>query len=335
MKIGIIGLGKMGSRIAQKLYEDGHEVLVWNRSFEVAQNFVQSAEVNTKIFSLSAQGSKNLNPKSEGSNESSENFVSPRAFNAISELVSNLSTPRVVWIMLPSGEATQSILDELQKLLQKGDIVIDGGNAHFKDTEKRYQHFKELGIEFLGIGVSGGVIAARNGYPLMVGGSVSAYRYVTTILDSLSKPNGGHAFFGEGGAGHFVKMVHNGIEYGIMQSLGEGFEVLEKSQYKFNLQKVAKLWQKGSLVSGFMLDRAADALTRNPNLENMAGSISESGEARWTVTQAKKENVQVQIIQDSLDYRTRSQTDKKIQDSFTAKIINALRNAFGGHEIKK
>ena len=335
MKIGIIGLGKMGSRIAQKLYEDGHEVLVWNRSFEVAQNFVQSAEVNTKIFSLSAQGSKNLNPKSEGSNESSENFVSPRAFNAISELVSNLSTPRVVWIMLPSGEATQSILDELQKLLQKGDIVIDGGNAHFKDTEKRYQHFKELGIEFLGIGVSGGVIAARNGYPLMVGGSVSAYRYVTTILDSLSKPNGGHAFFGEGGAGHFVKMVHNGIEYGIMQSLGEGFEVLEKSQYKFNLQKVAKLWQKGSLVSGFILDRAADALTRNPNLENMAGSISESGEARWTVTQAKKENVQVEIIQKSLDYRTRSQTDENIQSSFTAKMVNALRNAFGGHEIKK
>jgi 6-phosphogluconate dehydrogenase len=335
MKIGIIGLGKMGSRIAQKLYEEGHEVSVWNRSLSVAQEFVKSTEVDTKIFSLSAQGSKKLNPKSEGSSESSENFVSPRAFETIEELISKLETPRVLWLMLPAGEPTQNVLDEAQKFLQKGDIVIDGGNAHFEDSGKRYQHLRNSGIEFLGIGVSGGVIAATNGYPLMIGGSKNAYEYLKPIFESLGKPNGGYEYFGEGGAGHFVKMVHNGIEYGIMQSLGEGFAVLKGSQYKFNLQKVAKLWQKGSLISGFMLDRATEALTQNPSLENMAGPIAESGEARWTIEEGKKENVQTEIIESALNYRTRSQANENIQNSFTTKMINALRNAFGGHEIKR
>lgn len=299
MKIGIIGLGKMGSRIAQKLNTEGHEVVAWNRTESKIQN------LEFKIA------------------------------ESIRDLVASLESPRIVWLMLPSGETTQNILDDVQEFVQKGDIVIDGGNAHFADTDKRYQHFKSLGIEFLGIGVSGGVIAAESGYPLMVGGSKKAYDFIAPVLDSLSKPAGGHQYFGEGGAGHFVKMVHNGIEYGIMQSLAEGFAVLEKSEYKFNLSEVAKLWQKGSLVSGFMLDRAADVLAQNLDLENMAGSISESGEARWTIDEAKKENVQVEIIQKSLDYRTRSQTDKTIQNSFTAKMLNALRNAFGGHEIKK
>jgi 6-phosphogluconate dehydrogenase len=237
--------------------------------------------------------------------------------------------------MLPEGEPTQNVLDQLSKYLQKGDIVVDGGNAYFKDTEKRYQKFKQLGIEFLGIGVSGGIVAAKNGYPLMVGGSKNAYLKIKPILDSLSKPAGGHKYFGEGGAGHFVKMVHNGIEYGMMQSIAEGFAVLEKSKYKFNLLEIAKLWQKGTLVSGFMLDRAVDALAQDPKLKNMAGSVAESGEARWTIKEAKKEKVQVQIIENSLDYRLRSQKDKKLQSSFTAKMLNGLRNAFGGHEVKK
>jgi 6-phosphogluconate dehydrogenase len=237
--------------------------------------------------------------------------------------------------MLPAGEPTQTVIDELSKYLQKGDIVIDGGNAHFKDSEKRYRKFKKMGIEFLGIGVSGGIVASKNGYPLMVGGSKKAYKFITPILDSLVKLNGGYNYFGEGGAGHFVKMVHNGIEYGIMQSLGEGFAVLEKSKYKFNLLDVARIWQKGTLVSGFMLDRVVDALAQNPKLKNMVGPVRESGEARWTIEEAKKEKVQVEIIQNSLDYRLRSQKDKKIQRSFTAKMLNGLRNAFGGHEIKK
>ena len=297
MKIGILGLGKMGSRIAIKLHHEKHEVFVWNRT-----------------------------PKE---------ISGVQSVKTIKDLVSKLSKPRIFWIMLPSGEATQTAIDELLKYLKKGDIVVDGGNANFKDTEERFQKFRKAGIGFLGIGVSGGIIAAKNGYPLMVGGSKKAYLKIKPILDSLAKPNGGHQYFGEGGAGHFVKMVHNGIEYGIMQSLGEGFEVLEKSKYKFNLLDVAKIWQKGTLVSGFMLDRAVDALVQDLTLKNMAGPVSESGEARWTIEEAKKEKVQVEIIQASLDYRLRSQKDKKIQNSFTAKMLNGLRSSFGGHEVKK
>jgi 6-phosphogluconate dehydrogenase len=297
MRIGIIGLGKMGSRIAQKLNAESHEVIAWNRTpKEIAG--IQLAE-------------------------------------SIEDLISKLSAPRVLWLMLPAGEATQNILDQIQKLLQKGDIVIDGGNAHFKDTGKRYQYFKDLGIEFLGIGVSGGVIAVKSGYPLMIGGSKKAYEFIKPILESLSKPNGGYEYFGEGGAGHFVKMVHNAIEYGYMQSIGEGFAVLDKSEYNFDLEKIANLYRKNTLISGFMMDRAADSLIQNPDLKDMAGPIAESGEARWTVEEAKKEDVQTEIIESSLNYRRRSQTDQNIQNSFTAKIINALRNAFGGHEIKK
>lgn len=356
MKIAILGLGKMGSRIAQKLYQEGHEVTVWNRSFDVAENFVKrnvrqthvsddtrlsSVQTSKLTRSLNESRSQELREDPNkikstfDSSESDLSSVSPHAFKTIQELVFALPALRILWLMLPAGSATQNVLDEAQKYLEKGDIVIDGGNAHFQDTEKRYQHFKDLGIEFLGIGVSGGIAAAKNGYPLMVGGSKKTYEYIKPILDSLSKPNGGHQYFGEGGAGHFVKMAHNGIEYGIMQSLAEGFAVLEKSQYKFNLLKVAKLWQKGTLVSGFMLDRAVDSLTQNPNLENMAGPISESGEARWTIEEAKKEDVPVEIIERALEYRVRSQNDGKIQNSFTAKMINALRSAFGGHSIRQ
>jgi 6-phosphogluconate dehydrogenase len=313
MIIGILGLGKMGSRIAQKLHEEKHEVFVWNRTKAPAE------ELELKI--------KNLKFKiDEGT------FT---IADTIEDLMKKLKSPRALWLMLPAGEPTQNTLDELSKYLIKGDIVVDGGNAHFKDTEKRFQKFKKRGIDFLGIGVSGGIVASKNGYPLMVGGSRKAYGKIKPILDSLSKPGGGHEYFGEGGAGHFVKMVHNGIEYGIMQSLGEGFAVLEKSKYHLNLLDVAKIWQKGTLVSGFMLDRAVDALAQNPKLKNMAGPVSESGEARWTIEEAKKEKVSADIIQASLDYRLRSQRDKKLQSSFIARMLNGLRSAFGGHEIKR
>jgi len=297
MKIGILGLGKMGSRIALKLSKEGHEVVGWNRSETILK------EINTTID--------------------------------IKKLISKLSSPRILWLMLPEGEPTQEVISELKKYVEKGDIIIDGGNAHFGDTQRRFEEFKKIGVEFLGIGVSGGILAEKNGFPLMVGGSKKAYEYIKPILQSLAKPNGGFEYFGEGGAGHFVKMVHNGIEYGIMQSLGEGFEVLEKSSYKFDLSKVARLWQKGTLVSGFMLDRAADALSQNPKLEGIKGFIEESGEARWTVEEAKKEGVEVDIIERSLEYRKKSQKDEKIQESFTAKMVAALRNTFGGHAVRK
>lgn len=290
MQLGFIGLGKMGSRMVQKLLEEGHEVAAWTRS---------------------------------------------KSTITIAELVKSLEKPRVIWLMVPAGEATQDVFDEVSKFVESGDIIIDGGNSNYKDTESRYQKLKNKNIKFLGIGVSGGVIAAKEGYPLMVGGDKSAYEFIKPILDSLAKPHGGHEYFGTGGAGHFVKMAHNGIEYGVMQSLGEGFGVLEKAPYDLDLLKVAKLYQKGTLLSGFMMDRTVDALKSDQKLDSIVGVIAESGEARWTVEQAKEENVPAEIIEASLAFRRRSQTDENIQKSFAARMVAALRNAFGGHELKK
>lgn len=311
MKIGFIGLGKMGSRMASKLLREGHDLVVWNRSKEAMEEFkIRNAKVKIANQKLKIAGT-------------------------IEELIKSLDKARVVWIMVTAGEATQSVLDELPKFLEKGDIIIDGGNSHFKDTERRFKDFKSKGIKFLGIGVSGGIIAAEQGYPLMVGGDKIAYEFIKPILDSLAKPHGGSEYFGEGGAGHFVKMVHNGIEYGIMQSLGEGFGVLDKSPYNLDLLKAAKLYQKGTLVSGFMLDRTVEVLSNPSMLSSINGYIETSGEADWTVKQAKEQGVDVEIIERSLEFRKRSQKDSKIQSSFAAKLISGLRNAFGGHEMKK
>ncbi|EKD86327.1 MAG: hypothetical protein ACD_37C00355G0002 [uncultured bacterium] len=304
MQIGFIGLGKMGSRMAEKLVSDGHEVMVWNRSSAPIE------ELKLKV-------------KSE----------KLKVAETIEKLICQLETPKVVWIMV-SHQSVEEVLAEVRKFIEKGDIVIDGGNSFYKDTDRRFGEFEKSGINFLGIGVSGGVIAFEKGYPLMVGGSHSGYETIIPILDSLAKPNGGHEYLGTGGAGHFVKMVHNGIEYGIMQSLGEGFEVLEKSKYEFNLLSVAKLWQKGTIISGFLTDRVRDALEKDSALSDSAGPISASGEGEWTVNTAKEENVDVEIIESSLKYRQKSQTDEKIQDSFTARVINALRREFGGHTVR-
>lgn len=294
MKLGFIGLGKMGARMVQKLIEEGHDVVAWNRSDHELKN-VENVE----------------------------------------ELVKSLEAPRVIWSMLPAGPATQEMLNKISKLVSKGDIVIDGGNSNFKDTQGRYEEFTNKGIRFLGIGVGGGIIAAEQGYPMMAGGDKSGYEFIKPILDSLAKSHGGHEYFGLGGAGHFVKMVHNGIEYGIMQSLGEGFGVMEKSPYNLDLLKVAKLYQKGTLVSGFMLDRTVEVLSNPSILSSIEGKIAESGEAEWTVQEAKIEKVDVEIIERSLEFRRRSQKDEEIQKSFSARMVAALRNAFGGHEVRK
>jgi len=297
MKLGFIGLGKMGSRMVQKLLLDGHDVIVWNRSKQATENL--------------------------------------KSADTIENLVNQLQKPRVVWSMLPAGEVTQGMLDQLHTLLEPNDIVINGANEHFSVTEQNYGDFKEKGIKFLGIGVSGGIVASEQGYPLMVGGDKSAYDHIKPLLESLSKPKGGYAYFGEGGAGHFVKMVHNAIEYGYMQAIGEGFEVLEKSPYKFDLIKVAQLYRKNTLVSGFMMDRTEEALLHDPKLEKLDGVIAESGEAKWTIDEAQKDDIAVPVIKESLRFRTLSQVDEKIQKSFAARMVAALRAAFGGHPVKK
>lgn len=304
MKLGLVGLGKMGSRIALKLLGEGHRVAVWNRS----QAPIEKLKSKSQSFESSI---------------------------TIKELILNLPKPRVVWMMLPAGEATESVLNEITKFIDPQDIIIDGGNSNYKDTERRYWQLKEQGVRYLGIGVSGGIIAVKEGYPMMIGGDKSAFEYIHPVLDSLAKPRGGYEYFGTGGAGHFAKMVHNGVEYGMMQSIGEGFEVLQKSSYEFDLEKIAEIWQKGTIVSGFLIDRAKDALAKDQNLLSSVGPISESGEARWTIEQAHEEKVPVEIIEKSLDFRLRSQKIPKLQKAFTARVINALRHEFGGHEIKK
>lgn len=303
MKIGFIGLGKMGSRMAGKLLSEGHEVVVWNRSPEAAQ------ELRIKNKELRIAGT-------------------------IEELIKKLEKPKIVWVMVPHA-AVEEILTEVRKFVEVGDIVIDGGNSFYKDTDRRYKEFEKAGIHYLGIGVSGGIIAAENGYPMMAGGSSLGYETIKPMLDSLAKPNGGQEYFGTGGAGHFVKMVHNGVEYGMMQSIGEGFDVLQNSKYKFDLGKIAKLWQKGTIVAGFLVHRATEMLEKDGSLSSFAGPVARSGEGDWTLEAAKEEGLSLPAIETSVEYRKKSEADKKIQNSFTAKMINALRQAFGGHKIKK
>jgi len=307
MHLAFLGLGKMGSRMAKKLVMMGHTVVAWNRSQQPLLD-VQTAVSNATNLILAS---------------------------SIQEAIGRLPSPKIVWLMLPAGKATESILTEVISSVSPSDIVIDGGNSYYKDTQRRFTLLANKGIRFLGIGVSGGIIAAKEGYPLMVGGDKNAYEEVTPLLDDLAKPHGGHAYFGTGGAGHFVKMVHNGIEYGMMQAIGEGFDVLAKSCYPFDLLQVARLWQKGTIVSSFLIDRAKDALEKNGTLSDIEGIIAASGEADWTVEAAKEEHVRIPIIEGSLTYRKLSQTDAHIQHSFTAKMVSALRHEFGGHEVKK
>lgn len=304
MQLGFIGLGKMGSRIVSKLLTGGHSVRVWNRSVEPIE--------------LLKKERKEL-----------------QTSDSVEALIASLPKPRIVWTMLPAGEATEAMLTQISGSVESGDIVINGANEHFSNTEKHAANFAEKGVRFLGIGVSGGIVAVQEGYPLMVGGDKSAYTEIQPILETLSAPKGGYAYFGEGGAGHFVKMVHNAIEYGYMQAIGEGFEVLEKSPYTFDLSKVAELYRKNTLVSGFMMDRTEEALLHDPKLEKLDGIIAESGEAKWTIEEAAKDDIAVPVIKESLRFRTLSQVDEKIQKSFAARMVAALRAAFGGHAVIK
>jgi 6-phosphogluconate dehydrogenase len=311
MQIAVLGMGKMGKHVAEKLMLDGHKVVVWNRSREVLEKMrVEKASfiVEQKL----------------------------QLVHQLDELKDTLAKPRIVWLMLPSGDATTEVLQQLQDtIVDQGDIVIDGGNSFYEDTQRRSEDFQAKGIKYLGIGVSGGVLGLQNGYSLMVGGSQSAYDYVKAILDSLVKPNAGHTYFGEGGAGHFVKMVHNGIEYGMTQSIAEGFALLAKSDYKLNLVNVGNTWQRGSIVASFLVYMAVTALIKDPNLSQFDGFIDSTGEGQWTVETAKKRNIPVPVIQQALDFRKKSQYDVGVQETFVAKMVAALRHEFGGHELHK
>ena len=298
MDVAMIGLGRMGGNMARRLLRGGHRVVVWNRTFSKAQE-------------LASEGGE--------------------AVADFAALVSKLPAPRVLWLMLPNGIPTQEAIDELVPLLSDGDIVIDGGNSYFKEDIARAEALAAHKLRYLDIGTSGGVWGLQVGYCMMIGGERSAFEHIEPILKTLAPEGTGYGYMGSAGAGHFVKMVHNGIEYGMMQAYGEGFELLQASRWDLDLGAIADLWGKGSVVRSWLLELAADAFRKDPGLEQIAGYVDDTGEGRWTVEQAIELGVPMPIIANSLFMRFRSRQP----DSFSAKVLAALRNEFGGHAVKE
>lgn len=297
MNVAVVGLGRMGSGMGQRLARHGHTVAGFD-----------------------------LDPEKRGFIEG----VGISWIPSLSGLAGVLPAPRAVIIMVPAGAAVDSAIDALLPVLSPGDVIIDGGNSFYKDSMARAERVKAAGLDFLDAGVSGGVWGLEEGYCLMVGGSEDAYARTETIFADLAG-EGGSARVGESGAGHFAKMVHNGIEYGMMQAYGEGFEILEKSSFDYDLASLAKLWNSGSVVRSWLLELAQRALEENGNdLKNVRGWVADSGEGKWTVLEAIEENVPAPVIALSLMMRRRSRQD----ESYSAKLIAALRGQFGGHEVK-
>jgi len=297
MKIGFVGLGKMGGNMAERLLNDGHEVVVYN---------LTRPEIETAV-SKGAEGSDSL-----------------------SDLISKLPERKIVWLMVPSGAPVDENINGLKSLMKSGDIIIDGGNSYWKRTRERGEELAAIGINFIDCGTSGGVWGLKNGYSLMTGGSKEAVEYIYPVFKSLA-PEGGYTYCGESGAGHYVKMVHNGIEYGMMQAYAEGFEIIKTSPYNIDVEKVASGWMHGSVVQSWLLELAVKAFREDPGLGSIKGYVEDSGEGRWTVEAAIEQNVPAHVITTSLFTRFESRQ----QDSFAMKVLAALRNQFGGHRVIK
>lgn len=301
MKLAIIGLGKMGGNMARRLLRAGHDVVGYNLESEVTNELAKS---------------ENLKPA-----------------YSLKEAVNLLDKPKIVWIMVPSGQPTENTVIELLSLLSKDDVVIDGGNSNFNDSIRRGKIFEEKGIKFLDAGVSGGIWGLSEGYSIMIGGDDQAIKYISPILSSLSQGESkGWGRVGPSGAGHYVKMVHNGIEYGLMEAYAEGFELLQaRKEFQLDLNQISRIWREGSVVRSWLLDLIANALSKDQNLTEVKGWVADSGEGRWTIEEAIKMAVPIPAITLSLFRRFESRQ----QDSFSTKLLAAVRNQFGGHEIKK
>jgi 6-phosphogluconate dehydrogenase len=296
VEIGIYGLGRMGGNMAHRLVLGGHRVVASNRS--------------------------------RGPVDEAAALGCVPAYT-IEEMVSALqASPRVVWLMVPAGQVTDDTLTHVMSLLKPGDIIIDGGNSNWKDTQRRAQDVTAKGMHYMDAGTSGGIWGLKVGYSLMVGGEREAFAHCEPIFKTLA-PENGYGYMGTHGAGHFVKMVHNGIEYGMMQAYGEGFEIIEKSPFSPDLREVVRVWQNGSVVRSWLLDLAALALANDPKLEQIKGYVEDSGEGRWTVQAAIDEDVPAPVITLSLLQRFVSRQ----QESFSAKVLAALRQQFGGHAV--
>jgi 6-phosphogluconate dehydrogenase len=297
MRLGMVGLGRMGGNMSVRLLRRGHEVVGYARS-EGTRTEARSQGVDC-VASLEA-------------------------------LVQALEPPRTVWCMVPAGEPTESTVAAVGRLGEAGDLVVDGGNSNYRDSIRRAASLGEHGISFVDAGVSGGVWGLEEGYCLMLGGPPQAVDQLRPALDALA-PEDGWAHVGPSGAGHFVKMVHNGIEYGLLQAYGEGFEILVRSDFDLDLRQVAEVWRRGSVVRSWILDLLAGALERDPNLEGVRGYVEDSGEGRWAVQAAIDEDVPAPVTVLSLMARFASRQD----ESFAAKVIAVLRREFGGHEVRE
>lgn len=297
MQIAMVGLGRMGMNMARRLLRGGHQVVAYNHTPEKIQEIVSDGAKG--VFSLE-------------------------------ELVQALAPPRLVWLMLPAGKPVDDTVASLARLLTRGDIVIDGGNSFYRDDLRHNELLQKSGIHYLDVGVSGGIWGLKEGYCLMIGGEKPVAGQLQPVFKTLAPPNG-YLYCGGSGAGHFVKMVHNGIEYGMMAAYGEGFSILKASPYgeQLNLAAVSQLWNHGSVVRSWLLELAMDAFRKDPELEFLQGYVEDSGEGRWTVQQAIDSGVPAPVTAAALFQRFRS----RMADSFADKVLAALRNEFGGHAV--
>lgn len=297
MKLAILGLGKMGYNVTLNLLSHQHEVVAYDVD-------------STRAEELSHEGAI-------------------PAFS-VEDAVAKLPTPRVIWLMVPAGEIVDQLVDQLSTLLAAGDIVIDGGNSHYKQSLDRYARLKEKGIHFMDAGTSGGMEGARHGACMMIGGDREAFTHIEPMIRDINVENG-YLYAGEAGSGHFLKMIHNGIEYGMMQAIGEGFEVLAKSQYNYDFAEVARVWANGSVIRGWLMDLTERAFRKDAKLDEIRGVMHSSGEGKWTLETALDLQAATPVIAMSLLMRYRSLDE----DTFHGKVVAALRNEFGGHAVEK
>ncbi|MFC5861461.1 phosphogluconate dehydrogenase (NAD(+)-dependent, decarboxylating) [Acidicapsa dinghuensis] len=300
MQLGLIGLGKMGGFMAERIRLGGHQVVGFDFNAEAVSKLAASGNVGA---------------------------------SSLEDMVSKLQAPRAVWMMVPSGNPVDETIAKLEKLLSPGDIIIDGGNSNYKDTQRRHKEVSAKGFAYVDCGTSGGVWGLKEGYSMMIGGDKEPVEHLRPIWEALAPaPDKGWGHVGPSGAGHFVKMVHNGIEYGMMQAYAEGFSIFQaKEELNLNLPQISRIWQYGSVVRSWLLDLTADALEKNPTLEGLEAYVVDSGEGRWTVFEAIDLNVSAPVITESLIRRIRSRE----QNNFTDRMLAIQRNAFGGHAVKK
>ena len=297
MELGFIGLGRMGGNMVQRLLRGGeHQAVVYDRELSVAKSMEQ---------------------------------FGARATASLEDLMRQLKAPRTVWVMVPAGDPVDETLQALMALGAKGDIFIDGGNSYYKDSIRRAKEVEQQGFHFLDVGTSGGIWGLQVGYCMMIGGKPEVFRRVEPALKTLA-PEDGYGHMGPSGSGHFVKMVHNGIEYGMMQAYAEGFEILHASQYDLDNAKIAKLWNQGSVVRSWLLELAESAFQNDPQLSGIQGYVEDTGEGRWTVLAAIEEDVPATSLAHALFARFSSRQ----QNSFGNRLLSALRNEFGGHAVR-